>query len=289
MGMLDFLAWGTWQGIELVAYWGGTMSLVCPACEEGMLSPMATMDAWLEVARTAADDRAPIARAVDTDARLRAERFDRCDACKHVALMPVPSVEALTVFYQQYFANANYSAKAEKKVRRAQKRIAGLAKRVKGRRFLDVGCNVGCAVEAARLSGFEATGIEIDAESVETAARLYHENRFVQSTVEAFAEQGEQFDLIYTTEVIEHVPDIDAFARALAALTAPGGLVFLTTPDVGHWRRPKAFLQWAEVKPPEHVSWFSQPSIKALFLRAGFSRVGFRLCMKPGIRMVAER
>ncbi len=260
----------------------------CPACLADSMLPVANMDDWLAYARNTTDDRRMIAKAVDETPVLKADMFVTCGKCGHYWLLPVPKIEALSQFYQQYFANGNYTSKAAKKVRRAAKRIGRLKGMVKGRRFLDVGFNVGCAVEASRLHGFDGTGIEIDAESVAQAKELFPENRFFQSTIEAFAAKGEQFDLIYSTEVIEHVPDPEGFTKALKALLAPGGMVFMTTPDSGHWRRTKPFLHWAEVKPPEHLAWFSKRSMKALLLRCGFSDVRFRFCSKAGLRVMAR-
>ena len=48
-------------------------------------------------------------------------------------------------------------------------------------------------------------------------------------TAESLAETGARFDVIYASEVIEHVTDRRLFARAIAAMLAPGGTVVITT------------------------------------------------------------
>jgi len=43
------------------------------------------------------------------------------------------------------------------------------------------------------------------------------------------SEPRESYDLIFSTEVIEHLPDEDRFSAQVASLLAPGGLLVLTT------------------------------------------------------------
>lgn len=221
-------------------------------------------------------------------------RFDtiaECDGCGVLRIEPMPSPEELGRFYASYVGDAGYSKRLDSKIRRATKRLKKLRPRIKAARpsFLDVGCNLGAAVEAARRLGFEAHGIEIGAESVEKAKQLFSECQFRAASAEELAATGAQFDLVYCTEVIEHVADPVGFVRALAQLVKPGGLLYLTTPDAGHWRRPKDFLSWHEVKPPEHVSWQTKRSLRHLFTNNGFATPSFQFTLKPGIRMVVRR
>lgn len=41
------------------------------------------------------------------------------------------------------------------------------------------------------------------------------------------------YDVVTVLDVVEHVPEAAEFVRALASVTRPGGLVFLSTPDAG--------------------------------------------------------
>ena len=76
---------------------------------------------------------------------------------------PMPTTAELSEFYREYYKTGQYRQKLDSKVRRARRRIRRVKRRVVGSRFIDVGCNVGFAVEAARQCGFEALGIDIDA------------------------------------------------------------------------------------------------------------------------------
>lgn len=225
---------------------------------------------------------------VSADPSLNFGAIVRCDGCGLRAVERAPCANALSGFYQAYYANADYRAKRDKKIARCRRRIRALKSAAPGRRFLDVGCNLGFAVEAARIEGLSAHGIEIDAAAVATATSLFPGVDIRCADVGAFAETGARFDFLWCTEVIEHALDFRSFATALGALAAPGALLYLTTPDAGHWRVPRAFASWDEVKPPEHLQWFEARHLRQLFEPLGFDlRFGF--ATKPGLRVVARK
>jgi 2-polyprenyl-6-hydroxyphenyl methylase/3-demethylubiquinone-9 3-methyltransferase len=102
-----------------------------------------------------------------------------------------------------------------------------------GLRLLDVGCGAGLAAEDFARRGASVTGIDASAEAI-AAARLHAEQGGVAidyriAAPEDLAAEGAVFDVVVALEVIEHAADRDAFLAALAALTRPGGLVFLST------------------------------------------------------------
>ena len=132
--------------------------------------------------------------------------FLRCADCATVFLDPMPDPAGLAAFYDHYYVNRDYLAKADKKITRATKRIRRLF--LGQGRFLDIGCNAGFAVEAARRAGLDATGIEIDAAAAEAAAQCFPDARILHQDAGAFAAGGERFDYLYCTEVIEHIPSL---------------------------------------------------------------------------------
>ena len=99
---------------------------------------------------------------------------------------------------------------------------------------------------------------------------------------------GAVFDLVYCSEVIEHVEDVRGFAKALMTLIAPGGLLFLTTPADGHRATPKPLVSWVQVKPPEHLHWFARSHLLTLFDQPGY-RPSFQFNPKPGHKLVVRR
>lgn len=260
-----------------------TSCVVCGAADHQEVASLADWQAWWATRRP----NTGIARAIEGSARIPGmSRFVRCGGCDLYRVERLPSAAEVAPFYDDY---GEYAQKAERKISRASRRLLQL--RLLGARgsFLDVGANLGFATEAARRRGFDAYGIDIDAQAIATGQRQFPEIRLERATAEEFAATGFQADLVYCSEVIEHLCEPAHFAAALAQLTKPGGRLYLTTPDAGHWRRPEPFIAWDEVKPPEHLIWFSRSNLTRLLTAAGFSSLRFAPSLKPRIRLTARR
>lgn len=212
----------------------------------------------------------------------------KCTACGFVAARPLPTPEELDRIYSQYDGSRVYAKKRDKKIRRTYWRLRRLMLFRKARTFIDVGCSLGYAVAAATKAGLDACGIEMDADAVARAKQEFGAEKFRVVDVREIAAAGEKYDIVHCSEVIEHAIDPASFAAALAQLVAPGGVLFLTTPDAGHPRVPRAFTTWNEVQPPKHLHLFTKAGMRALFGRLGF-KPSFQLRLKPNMVMIARR
>ncbi|UFN50114.1 bifunctional 2-polyprenyl-6-hydroxyphenol methylase/3-demethylubiquinol 3-O-methyltransferase UbiG [Roseomonas sp. OT10] len=108
-----------------------------------------------------------------------------------------------------------------------------------GLRVLDVGCGAGLASEALARRGAAVTGIDAAGEALSVARAHAAAEGLAIDYREGLAETLDgTWDAVVALEVIEHVSDRSAFLAALAARTAPGGCVFLSTLN----RTPRSFL-----------------------------------------------
>ena len=99
--------------------------------------------------------------------------------------------------------------------------------------MLDIGCGGGLVAEPLARLGAKVTGIDPAAETIEAAkahakgARL--DIIYRAATAEELAAEGLRFDAVLLLEVVEHVPDVPQFLKAVAPLVKPGGVMILST------------------------------------------------------------
>ena len=220
----------------------------------------------------------------------------RCDGCGFVFMLPPPDAAMLEALYADTYRGAtqSYFTKVEAKLRRSRGRIRRLIRFLadrepRGKRFLDIGCNGGFMVEAARETGFAATGLEPDGAAIAWARRHYPDNRYVHGLLESTPLEPSSFDAAYCSEVIEHAPDANRFAAALAGCLKPGGIVYLTTPDISHWRRPRDLDRWDAFCPPAHCVFYGPRNLATLLAKHGLLVVHRAIAFKPGIKLIARR
>lgn len=213
----------------------------------------------------------------------------KCGECTVMFVHPFPSAQELTDFYNNYHKSKQYKDKIKSKTKRARSRIASLGRRG-NLSFLDVGCNLGFATEAGRSLGYQALGVDVDVDAIERAAVLFPQAQFRCVPIDVLAAEGNKFDVIYCSEVIEHLVDPLQFLKDIRSVMKDDSILFLTTPDNGHYSLPKdieKLVKWNSFRPPEHLIYFNKTSLKRIFRDAGFSNVRLRFSFKPTAKVVA--
>jgi SAM-dependent methyltransferase len=138
------------------------------------------------------------------------------------------------------------------------------------RRFLDVGCSYGFALDIGReLFGWTVVGIEPSLAGQRGARELGIDirNEFLTESTDL----GEPFDLILASEVVEHVPDPSAFLAVLAGRLTDDGVLVLTTPSAEAIvpETPDAVVLSA-LSPGNHTYLATAGALEALLREAGF-------------------
>lgn len=212
-----------------------------------------------------------------------------CSACDFVFAWPRPSVEQLHDFYQNYKNNASYLKKVKKKTLSSKRKVARLKPLAPGRKLIDIGCSIGCVVEAAHQLGFEASGVDLSADAIEAAKQLFPHCQFGTEDTKALIQQGNLYDVIYCSEVVEHLIDPVDFFNDIYQLLNSGGIIYLTTPDIGHFSVPKDLKKWRHLSPPEHISLFTKKSMRHAIELANLEVVKFRWSHKSTLKVIARK
>ena len=104
---------------------------------------------------------------------------------------------------------------------------------LQGLRVLDLGCGGGLLAEPIARLGATVTGIDVTDAAIQAAKthsiKMQLAIDYQTIAAEDMAASGAMFDVIYSSEVIEHVADRTLFINSIAKMLAPNGVVIITT------------------------------------------------------------
>jgi polyprenyldihydroxybenzoate methyltransferase / 3-demethylubiquinol 3-O-methyltransferase len=140
---------------------------------------------------------------------------------------------------------------------------------LEGIKLLDVGCGTGIFSEALAKAGANVTGIDPGKNLIRAAEKhkletlQTHPNmkvNYICDFIENHSKEFENYyDVVVTSEVIEHVPDPDFFMEHCIKCLKPGGSIFVTTFNrtFNSWFFGQVWGEWIlNMVPRWSHSWF---------------------------------
>src|SRR5262245_16436880 len=101
---------------------------------------------------------------------------------------------------------------------------------LQGKLVLDAGCGVGGLTRALVAKGARVVALDIGPRlAAETRARCHC--AAVVASLDALAFPADSFDIVFSTEAIEHTPDPQRSLIELYRVVKPGGHLAVTTPN----------------------------------------------------------
>lgn len=220
-------------------------------------------------------------------ARADGARFLRCDGCTLTFASPVPTAEALKAFYATYYSDfrvlrpPSLESLREAARRRLCDPLTAFALQHMGttpRSAADVGCGHGARLAFLRELGVNrVVGCELDALGRSTAQRQYGlDVRHGDATTL----QGERFQLVLLSEVIEHVLDPISLLQQCARLLEPGGILAISTPNSAS--RFRAGTRWKGLSTDfDHIAIFSDQSLRSALFTCNLDVIEMLPCGLP--------
>jgi 2-polyprenyl-3-methyl-5-hydroxy-6-metoxy-1,4-benzoquinol methylase len=138
--------------------------------------------------------------------------------------------------------------------------------------ILDVGCGSGANSEALAARGHTLHGVDLS----ETAITRYRSRGFegrVGDLESGLGYPDAMFDVVFCSEVIEHMTSPEVLAAEMCRVLKPGGLLVLSTPNSAFWLyRLLGIFGYtvSELQHPKHFQFFSRRSLTRLLISAGF-------------------
>jgi 2-polyprenyl-3-methyl-5-hydroxy-6-metoxy-1,4-benzoquinol methylase len=186
-------------------------------------------------------------------------------------------------YYERMVADERRTALEDLNLSRIRDLLTRLERFVPGSSLLDVGCGRGEAVYAASALGWRATGIDL----APGAIRIAQAHGLDCRKVDFFSSEldDRRFGLVFMSEFLEHVPETSSFLRRARQLLLPGGVLYVTTPNVRSLGRRVLGTDWSAFI-PGHVVFFDRHTLARKAQQAGFNVVETRTA---GVSVTAMR
>ena len=151
-------------------------------------------------------------------------------------------------------------------------------------RILDVGCGNGSLSNLIAQQGYEVVGVEESDSGVKLANQTFPNCRFVQGSIYnlPYSEIGDKFDIIVSSEVIEHLFFPKELVRNTKQLLKPNGRLILTTPYHGYLKNlilglsGKMDGHFTVLWDGGHVKFFSVATMTALLESENCTNIKFK-------------
>jgi 2-polyprenyl-3-methyl-5-hydroxy-6-metoxy-1,4-benzoquinol methylase len=143
-------------------------------------------------------------------------------------------------------------------------------------------------LERLRRRGWEVTGVDTSPAAAAAADRAFGIAVHVGELADV-ALPGGSYDLVRLNHVIEHLRDPAATMRVIARLLAPGGLLYVGTPNVESLAFRWNGRRWPGIEVPRHLWLFSPATLTRAIEQAGLVVRSLETTTMPTLRWALAR
>jgi 2-polyprenyl-3-methyl-5-hydroxy-6-metoxy-1,4-benzoquinol methylase len=139
------------------------------------------------------------------------------------------------------------------------------------RDMFEIGCAYGFFVDEARHFSKSVAGLDISSNAI-----AYGHSRFAFDITQGDylnRPLGKKYGTIVMWDTVEHLQRPDLFVEKIRSDLAPGGVLALTTGDIGSLNARLRGAKWRMIHPPTHLHYFSAATMRLLLDRHGFDVV----------------
>lgn len=205
-------------------------------------------------------------------------RIMRCNRCSLTYVNPrLNEKKIFEIYNKNYFdgggANpyyANYLSERQWRSKQQDIELVDLMKyTANGGKLLEIGCAYGFFLEAAKLRGWEARGVEISEKAGSFAKNELKHDVFIGTFMDAPLPE-DYFDAVHMDGVIEHLPDPMANIRKIAKLLKKGGVIGMGTPNIASFGARTFGEGFRLLEPNAHLFYFAPATLGKMLTDNGF-------------------
>jgi ubiquinone/menaquinone biosynthesis C-methylase UbiE len=161
-----------------------------------------------------------------------------------------------------------------------------------GDRALDIGCGTGEFTAELAAAGANVVGIDVAEAALRRARTRHPALDFRIAEIDGTLPlRDNEFDLVWASEVIEHVADTARWLSEVRRVLAPGGRLLLTTPSHGRLRLALGGIERFSEPLGDHLHLYTRRSLTETLEGFGFDEVRVRAVAGPPLlrRMLLAR
>ncbi|MGZ8559118.1 MAG: class I SAM-dependent methyltransferase, partial [Chitinophagaceae bacterium] len=195
-----------------------------------------------------------------------------CSYCSFRFTQDVPDQNSIGPYYksENYISHTNTATGVINKLYHFVRKITIAGKRkliekntgMKTGTLLDAGSGIGSFVNEMKQHGWEATGLEPDADARKVAEELY--GLEMSDTEQFYQLPAGHFDAITLWHVLEHVHYLQNYVQQLKNLLKDNGKLFIAVPNYTSTDAKWYKANWAAYDVPRHLYHFSPRSMQIL-------------------------
>jgi len=198
----------------------------------------------------------------------------KCNDCGLLFIFPQPTDEEINLLYsEEYYKpwglNTDLPALSEMKKATFTNYLELIEKYKPIGSVLDIGCATGLFLEVAHQRGWDVHGVEISGYSAEIAQKKFGSSTVLNGSLESASYRQYSFDVVFMSDLIEHVKDLHTFLHEVFRVLKKDGLIMIVTPNASSLSLRTMRSYWPHFK-KEHLYYFSASSIEGLLKREGF-------------------
>lgn len=208
--------------------------------------------------------------------------YKKCKECKLVYINPFPSNEDFHLMY-----SSHYHSEIQKNSLNNYESIFKLVKHYNiGNKILDYGCGNGSFVFQALKYGYKATGVEFEANYINKLRNDIKEAEFY--SVQDFYKIDEKYDIIYISNVLEHLTNPLEILEKLKTNLEKKGIIIIEGPlednfNIALLTRKiffairKIFFPKKITHTPYHIFFSTYKNQELLFDKAGLKKLYYKI------------
>ncbi len=123
----------------------------------------------------------------------------------------------------------------------------------RGGRLLEIGSGMGHLV-AQLEDSFETYGMDLNHWAVGQSKAVVDKSALQTASAEEIPFEDNSFDVVIIKHIVEHLPNPEKAIAEIGRVTAPGGVLILSTPNLDSLLKPWKGDRWIGYQDPTHIS-----------------------------------